>query len=183
MAKQNTPLTEKQKKRKKRADAFWRALLFTKDGKPKSSLMIYSFCLSIVFVVFYISAMYFLIDWMYELVSGLPAVAGNLIQSLIVLAAGTAIAFLLNRIFKDKRIMLATYLWMVGYMIAVFVIAAIIMASSGEILMLLQFYVWFLIIPVLPTFLALYFYYRKTNPSAAKAAEAEPEWKKYINRQ
>ena len=43
---------------------FWKAFLFTEDGKPKSGLMVYTFCLSLVYVPLYMAAFYFSIEWL-----------------------------------------------------------------------------------------------------------------------
>ena len=44
---------EKRAKRQERADSFWSAFQFTENGKPKSSLIVYTFSLSILFAAAY----------------------------------------------------------------------------------------------------------------------------------
>ena len=47
---------ERKEKWAKREKSFWKAFLFTEDGKPKSGLMVYTFCLSLVYVLLYVVA-------------------------------------------------------------------------------------------------------------------------------
>ena len=42
---------ERKEKWAKREKSFWKAFLFTEDGKPKSGFLVYTFCLSLVFVL------------------------------------------------------------------------------------------------------------------------------------
>ena len=57
---------------KERGDRFWGAFLFTKDGKVKSTLLLYSFCLSMVFVVIYAAAYVSLINLLHPMLEGAP---------------------------------------------------------------------------------------------------------------
>ena len=71
---------EKRKKERKekwarREKSFWKAFLFTEDGKPKSGLMVYTFCLSLVFVLLYIAAFNFSIEWLAPVTAGWPVFA------------------------------------------------------------------------------------------------------------
>ena len=110
---------ERKEKWAKREKSFWKAFLFTEDGKPKSGLMVYTFCLSIVFVLLYIGAFNLIINWLSPVTAEWPVFAGNLVQSLAAGVVGVLAALILHRIFSEKRLMLGTYLWLVGYILLV----------------------------------------------------------------
>ena len=56
----------------KAADSFWSAFQMTENGKVKSTLLLYSFCLCWVFIAIYVAAFFFLLDPLEALVSGAP---------------------------------------------------------------------------------------------------------------
>ena len=58
----------------KAADSFWSAFQMTENGKVKSTLILYSFCLCWVFIAVYFAAFAFLLDPLDALVSGAPKV-------------------------------------------------------------------------------------------------------------
>ena len=78
---------------------FLEAFLFTENGRPKSSLGIYTFCLSFVFLLVYVLCYEGVIRLLTGPLSGLPPFWSNLIIAL--LAAGLAVSWLLYR--RDWR--------------------------------------------------------------------------------
>ena len=180
MAKQQ--MTERDKKWKKRGDAFWSAFLFTKDGKPKSALMIYSFCLSIVFMACYFLLYALALNLMEGLLNKIPDIALTLLQTAAVSAIGMLAALLLHMIFKDKRLMLTTAAWMVVYVIAIVITLLILthgQEGSGSLIALVLTAAG---IPILCCFLLSFYLFKRDWRPQQEIAE-EPEWKKYIHRQ
>lgn len=174
---------ERRKKWDERSKSFWKTFLFTENGKPKSGFMVYSFCLSIVFIALYIGA-FALIGgegWR-ALTESWPAAASNALGSLIVSAAVCLVGYVLHRLFKDKRLMLGTYLWLLLYTLASVIYMAFYTRGDAELFSLfMNFALWFAVIPsVLGT--ALFFFLSRRDYRPAPPAEEEPEWKKYVRR-
>ena len=76
---------KKKKQTQSRADRFWSAFLFTENGKPKSSTLLYTFCLSFVLLAVYALCSYFAIEF---LTAPLENVNTALANSLISIVAG-----------------------------------------------------------------------------------------------
>lgn len=171
--------------RKKRWDdrskRFWRSLLFTEDGKPKSGFFIYTFCLSIVFLGVYIAAFYYLVEWLAPVTERWPVFWGNLLGSLCASGVGLLIGFGLHRLLSDKRLMFGTHLWLAVYAAAAIVTMAILLRGTGAMREFLVFFTWFGLIPVALGLLVFYLLLRRDHHPAAPAEE-EPEWKKYVRR-
>ena len=72
---------EREERNRRRADRFWEAFLFTENGKPKSSLIIYTFSLSLVFTAVYILCYEVSIRLLTGLLASLPAFFSNLVIS------------------------------------------------------------------------------------------------------
>ena len=134
---------ERKEKWAKREKSFWKAFLFTEDGKPKSGLMVYTFCLSIVFVLLYIGAFNLIINWLSPVTAEWPVFAGNLVQSLAAGVVGVLAALILHRIFSEKRLMLGTYLWLVGYILLVSVSMIFMLGDWEAFAAFLHFFAWF----------------------------------------
>ena len=108
---------EKDKRKKARREkwarrekGFWKAFLFTKDGKPKSGLLIYTFCLSFVFIVLYIVAFFYFIDWLSPSLEGLSPLVSNLLLSVAVSAIGILIGATIHHFVREKRLFFGTFL-------------------------------------------------------------------------
>ena len=56
-AKRSKKSKARKEKLQKLEKSFWRSFLLTEDGKPKSGLLIYTFCLSFVFLLLYLLLM------------------------------------------------------------------------------------------------------------------------------
>ena len=171
---------ERKEKWAKREKSFWKAFLFTEDGKPKSGLMVYTFCLSIVFVLLYIGAFNLIINWLSPVTAEWPVFAGNLVQSLAAGVVGVLAALILHRIFSEKRLMLGTYLWLVGYILLVSVSMIFMLGDWEAFVAFLHFFAWFAAIPVALGLIVSYFLYRQ-DYVPPKREEDQP-WKKFTQR-
>ena len=171
---------ERKEKWAKREKSFWKAFLFTEDGKPKSGLMVYTFCLSIVFVLLYIGAFNLIINWLSPVTAEWPVFAGNLVQSLAAGVVGVLAALILHRIFSEKRLMLGTYLWLVGYILLVSVSMIFMLGEWEAFVAFLHFFAWFAAIPVALGLIVSYFLYRR-DYVPPKREEDQP-WKKFTQR-
>lgn len=172
---------ERREKWAKREKKFWRAFLFTKDGKPKSGLIIYTFCLSFVFLAVELVAFNFLIEWLTPVTQGLPVTLSNLLQSLSASLVGIAVGVVLHLLLKDKRLVFGSYLWLGVYDVAAFVTILIMLRGTGAAGAFLHFYLWFMLLPVVLGLLVFYLLYRR-DYVAPKSREEAPEWKKYVQR-
>lgn len=171
---------ERKEKWAKREKSFWKAFLFTEDGKPKSGLMVYTFCLSIVFVLLYIGAFNLIINWLSPVTAEWPVFAGNLVQSLAAGVVGVLAALILHRIFSEKRLMLGTYLWLAGYILLVSVSMIFMLGDWEAFVAFLHFFAWFAAIPVALGLIVSYFLYRQ-DYVPPKREEDQP-WKKFTQR-
>ena len=172
---------EKKEKWAKREKKFWKAFLFTEDGKPKSGLLIYTFCMSFLFLAVYIVAFNYLIEWLTPVLAGLPTAVSNLLQSLTVSLVGILIGWLLHMVIKDKRVIFGTFLWLTFYLILVLVSLLIMLRGTGTIGLFLNFYLWFMVIPVLTGLAASFGMYKKDYVPPKQQTEQAP-WKQYTQR-
>lgn len=172
--------TKRKEKWARREKSFWKAFLFTEDGKPKSGLMVYTFCLSIVFVLLYIGAFNLVITWLTPVTAEWPVFAGNLAQSLAAGAVGVLAALILHRIFSDKRLMLGTYLWLGAYAVLVCVSMLFMLGDREAFTAFLHFFAWFVAVPVILGLIVAYFLYRR-DYVPPKREEDQP-WKKFTQR-
>lgn len=179
---------EKERRRKERKEkwaklekGFWKSFLMTEDGKPKSGLLIYTFCLSIVFLGLYIIAFWFAIEELTQPLSALPPVLGNLIQSLTVGAVGAGLSALLHILLPNKRLAFGTHLWLAVYVIASIITLAILLEDWDTIAVMLVFAFWFAVIPLAIGLTVTYLLYRKDyNPPVQPVQK--PAWKQYTER-
>lgn len=159
---------EKSRDQKSRSERFWRAFLFTEGGKVKSTLLLYSFCLSIAFAAVYFGAFYFLLDGLHALVEGKPLVVVHLVESLVPALVGTTLCSTVWLFSRGKRLLMATYLWMGTLALACLVTMLLLLKGDAQAQTLfLQFFVLLVPAPVLLgggcAFL-LYFRHRKPAP-------------------
>lgn len=171
---------ERKEKWAKREKSFWKAFLFTEDGKPKSGFMVYTVCLSLVYVLLFIALFYFSIEWLTPVTASWPVFAGNLVQSLAVGGAAALISLVLHRLFSDKRIMFGCYLWLTAYAVLVCVSMLIMLKDREAFGAFLHFFAWFILIPVLLGLAVTYLLYRR-DYVPPKPDEDAP-WKKFTQR-
>lgn len=122
--------SEKQGSFRKKLDRFWAALFLTPEGKPKSAVLLYSFCLSLVYLAVYGIAYYFLIDLIETAFAGSSVAMRNLLQSVVPGLAGTLVCCSLWFAIRDRRIVPAAYAWLCAFALAALVTMAIL--SDGE---------------------------------------------------
>ena len=170
-----------------RADRFFGAFLLTENGKPKSSFLIYTFCLSFVLM-----AVYALIEWLIidlsaclNFLNALNAAVGNTLLSLVFGLVGGAVCNLPNLFLKDKRLVFGAHLWLIAYVLFCTIAMAFIMNASGNpgwsgFWNFAKLVGWFAVIPLIFGILIAFRFYRRA-PKPEKH-EPEPEWKKYVNR-
>lgn len=168
------PLNEEERKREKasKADRFWNAFQMTENGKVKSTLLMYSFCMCIVFVAVYGGAFALLIDPLYVVTKSWPVAAGNLVTSLIPSIVGTLICCSTFWLFKERRTVPCAYLWACVLALACLVTMLILLwGETKAILLLLQFFGLFIACPVLiggAVSLFLYRRWKKSRPPQGK---------------
>lgn len=110
-------------KLRRKLDSFWMTLFLTPEGKPKSALLLYSFCMSLVFVVVYCIAYFFLIDVLEHAFAATATVAvRNVLQSVLPGLAGTLVCCLAWFIPGDKRLLPYAYLWLCAFALAVLIL-------------------------------------------------------------
>lgn len=176
---------EKNKARKEKLQklekSFWRSFLLTEDGKPKSGLLIYTFCLSFVFFGIYIVAFWMVIEELSDPLASLPPVLGNLIQSVLVGVAASALSGLMHILLPDKRLAFGTHLWLAVYVVASVITLAIMLGDWSTIGTMLVFALWFAVIPVAMGLVVTYLLYRR-DYVPPRQAEEKPEWTKYTQR-
>lgn len=176
---------EKNKARKEKLQklekSFWRSFLLTEDGKPKSGLLIYTFCLSFVFLGIYIVAFWMVIEELSDPLASLPPVLGNLIQSVLVGVAASALSGLMHILLPDKRLAFGTHLWLALYVVASVITLAILLREAELIGTMLMFALWFAVIPLAMGLTVTYLLYRR-DYVPPRQAEEKPEWTKYTQR-
>lgn len=177
--------TEKNKARKEKLQklekSFWRSFLLTEDGKPKSGLLIYTFCLSFVFFGIYIVAFWMVIEELSDPLASLPPVLGNLIQSVLVGVAASALSGLMHILLPDKRLAFGTHLWLALYVVASVITLAILLREAELIGTMLMFALWFAVIPLAMGLTVTYLLYRRDYVPPTQMEE-KPEWTKYTQR-
>ncbi len=142
--------------------------------------MVYTVCLSLVYVVLYIAAFHFVIDWLTPVTTEWPALAGNLVQSLAVGAAVALLSLALHRIFSEKRLMFGCHLWLAAYGLLVCVSMLFLLGDGEVFAVFLHFFAWFILIPVASGLIVTYLLYRKDYMPPKKGEDAP--WKKYTQR-
>ena len=176
---------EKNKARKEKLQklekSFWRSFLLTEDGKPKSGLLIYTFCLSFVFLGIYIVAFWMVIEELSDPLASLPPVLGNLIQSVLVGVAASALSGLMHILLPDKRLAFGTHLWLALYVVASVITLAILLREAELIGTMLMFALWFAVIPLAMGLTVTYLLYRR-DYVPPRQMEEKPEWTKYTQR-
>lgn len=160
---------------------FWRSFLLTEDGKPKSGLLIYTFCLSFVFLGIYIAAFWLVIEELTQPLSAMPPVLGNLIQSILVGIAASALSTVMHMLLPDKRLAFGTHLWLAAYVVACVVTLAVMLGDWSLIGTMLVFALWFAVIPVAMGLGVTYILFQR-DYVPPRQVEEKPEWTKYTQR-
>lgn len=182
LSKGTNPIQDKEWNEKvtKAADSFWSAFRMTENGKPKSGLLVYTFCLSFVMLAVYGAAFFVVIEGLHNLTVGLPVFWGNLIQSLAAAIVGLLVSILLHFVLPDKRLMFGTYLWLALYAVACLITLLIYLQGTGAVGALLTFYGWFVVIPLVLGLVVTHYLFRRDY--VPPKPDDEPAWKKSIQR-
>ncbi len=131
---------------RKKLDRFWAALFLTEEGKPKSAVFLYSFCVSLLFAIIYGIAYNFLIDWIETLFADSSSVfMRNLLQSVVPGLAGSVVCCSTWFGFRDRRLVPAAYLWLTFFALAALIGMAFI-CEQGEYRIFLYFFA--MLVPV-----------------------------------
>ena len=154
--------SERDRQRDQRADKFWSAFRLTENGKVKSTLMLNSFCLAFVFSLVYIAAFYLMIDPLHNLLGGFPPLIENLAESVLPAVLGTGVCSISWLIFKEKRMMLASYIWLLVIAFAVLITMIILLwGETAQILAFLHVFLMLILAPlILGSSVAIYLYSR-----------------------
>ena len=180
-AKRSKKSKARKEKLQKLEKSFWRSFLLTEDGKPKSGLLIYTFCLSFVFLGIYILAFWMVIEELSDPLASLPPVLGNLIQSVLVGVAASALSGLMHILLPDKRLAFGTHLWLALYVVASVITLAILLKEAELIGAMLMFALWFAVIPLAMGLTVTYLLYLR-DYVPPRQVEEKPEWTKYTQR-
>ena len=143
------PIQESQTDRKitQFAERFWSAFQMTENGKVKSTLLLYSFCLCCVFLALYGLTFAFLVPPIHRLTAGLPVFAVNLAEALIPSGAATAVCGLVWLLPGDKRLLPASYAWLAALVLACLVTMLVLMEGEATGLVL-QFFALYTLAPL-----------------------------------
>ena len=172
---------ERKKTWEKREKKFWRTFLFTEEGKPKSGFGIYTFCLSFVFLAFYILGFHLVTEYLTGPMAGWPVKLANLCQAALAGLFGTALTWVCHKLLSDKRLALGGHMWLAAYAVAVLIYMLFALRGTGAIGAFLTFYGWFVVIPLCLGLGCAYAMYRRDYRPPVKP-EPEPEWRKYTKR-
>ncbi len=161
------------------ADKFWGAFQMTENGRVKSTILLYSFCLCWVLLALYGGCFALLNPWLDAWLqgAGAPTLLISLAEALVPAAVGTAVASLAWLLPGDKRLLPAGYIWLTLLILAC-LIALVIMMGWKDMGLILQFFGMFTLAPlVLGLGSSLLVYYRiwKKRPPAGDPARP---WKR-----
>lgn len=113
----------------KKLEHFWASLFLTPEGKPKSAMLLYSFCLCMLYLVIYGAAYWFLIDEINKLGGG-DAVQ-NILQCVLPGLAGSIPCCALYFAFRDKWLVPTAYIWMTALAVAMSVAMIFLTDKEG----------------------------------------------------
>lgn len=170
---------ERQKRWKERGDAFWGIFLPTKNGRVKSTLVLNSFCLSILFLAVYAMAYLLLLDGLDAFLAGkMPLFWINVLESLIPALIGTFVCNVLHFVFAEKRLVPAAFVWLLLYAVAVtaYLLAYSPAEARGTTLKLLMMVVPPCVLSGCALSAFLYLRHRKLHPPSSPMKELPP-WK------
>ena len=149
------------------ADSFWGAFQMTENGKVKSTLLLYSFCLCWVLLALYGGCFALFSPWLDRLLQGAPVGLINLVEALVPAVAGTAAASLAWLLPGDRRLLPAAYIWLALLLLACLI--ALLLMSWENAWLTLQFFGMFTLAPLVlglgASFLAYYLYWKKRPPA------------------
>lgn len=122
--------------------------VMVRNGRPKSTLLLYSFSLSIVLVFLYGAAFMLLLAPLEEIFAvrlAFGAFAVNLMESLLPSIAATVLCVLLSFAIREKRIMPSAFLFIAFFAIILFLY--LLITAWGDAALIASMFFWFLLIP------------------------------------
>ena len=117
----------------------WRTLFLTETGRPKSTVLLYSFLLSLVFLAIYMAAYAFMVGMIqqmfvpgvqnmtleefseYALAHRSQVVWMNVAESVIPGLSGSVVCCGISLLIKEKAIPAGAYIWLVVYLVVVLI--------------------------------------------------------------
>ena len=139
---------EQEKARAQRAESFWSAFRLTENGHVKSTLLLNSFCLSILFLAVYFAAFYLLTDPIHNMLSAAPTAVEGLVNALLPAIAGTAVCALAHLICKPQTV-LAAYLWLLVLSLAILITMLLMLRGQGGTALFLSLFVMLVPAPLI----------------------------------
>lgn len=139
------------------------------DGKRKSTIILYSFCLSLVFMVINLGAYVLAVPVIDGVLNGV--VPGSVLQAAEILLPGligTAVCCLFFWLPGDKRQTPFAYFWMLGYLVAFFLTVPMLKDLTSEVRTIIYgLALSYMIVPLLTGFPVTFYLlsrYRKKHP-------------------
>ncbi len=117
----------------RKLDAFSRTVFWTEDGKPRSSFLLYAFCLSLLFAIIYVFAYLLLLEPLELLFKGaglrVQQIAEYLLPAVIGSVPCVAVFFLTK---KHRGMVPVAYLWLAFFLAAASIAMAVIVEDRIE---------------------------------------------------
>lgn len=102
--------------------SFWELFTMVENGKLKSTFMLYSFALALLFLAVYAAAFVLLVDVVHQFISPVSPWLSGVMECLIPAFVSAVAAFLCQKVARDKRLAAAAYVWLAVALIAIAVI-------------------------------------------------------------
>ncbi len=120
-------------KKETKADKFWNIFLFTKNGKVKSTLVVNTFSLSLLFIAIYSFSYLMLIDPLENILAARYGVAlASFAESAVPALVGSVLCCSLFFVFKDKRLVPGAYFWLLLFSLFVLIYLFITLQSEDR---------------------------------------------------
>jgi hypothetical protein len=126
----------------KKLGRFWRTLFLTETGRPKSTVILYSFTLSFAFMAIYALAYGFMVKPIDEALKGLSVTWRNVLESVIPGLSGSIVCCGISLLIKERIIPAGAYIWHVVFVV-IFLVAMI--AEDAEVY---RFFLYFILLYV-----------------------------------
>ena len=154
---------EREKEQARRVESFWDAFRLTENGHVKSTLLLNSFCLSILFLAVYGAAFFLLTDPIHAWLALAPRAVENLVSVLLPALIGTAICALTHLICHPQTV-LAAYGWLLLLALASLVTMLLLLrGDSGASVLFLQLFGMMVPVPLLMGFGSSWWLLRRRN--------------------
>lgn len=101
---------------------FWDLFTMVENGKLKSTFMLYSFALALLFLAVYAAAFVLLVDVVHAFMSPVSPWLSGVMECLIPAFVSAVAAFLCQKLARDKRLAATAYIWLTVALIAIAVI-------------------------------------------------------------